>query len=327
MFRQLLVPLDRSALAEQALGQATAIVRKARAALDVVLVHEPLPFAGFADAPWNSAQWQDEHKYLETIVQELATGASIDVSHSMMRGGVVEMICRRAHDIDADLIVMTSHGRTGISRSWLGSNADGVIRESRIPVLLLRPAENWMRHDAPRGFNKIVVPLDGSDLGAAALLSAQALARCSGASIALLRVVQPVPLIIVDPNMPLAYVPQIQDEAATDRLVREARHEMAEIARRTRETADVTIEAQVIVGASVAHAIIEFACGHDVDAIAMSTHGRGATRLLIGSVADKVLRASGLPMLLYRPVGLDLRQHALPTGREQWEPQHSLSRA
>ena len=62
MFTQVLVPLDRSPLAEQALGQAVAIARASHAALDVVLVHEPLPFAGFRDAPWNAEHLSDDQK-------------------------------------------------------------------------------------------------------------------------------------------------------------------------------------------------------------------------------------------------------------------------
>jgi nucleotide-binding universal stress UspA family protein len=198
MFRQLLVPLDRSALAEQALGQAAAVARASHAAMDVVLVHEPLPFAGYADAPWNAERWSGEHEYLETIARELVSGATVAVSHEVMRGGVVEMICQRAHDVDADLIVMTSHGRTGLSRMWLGSVADGVIRRSSVPVLLLRPVENENRHAAAHVFKKILVPLDGSAVGADALPPAQALAHLSGARLVLLRVVQPVPMILVD---------------------------------------------------------------------------------------------------------------------------------
>jgi nucleotide-binding universal stress UspA family protein len=110
MFRQLVVPLDRSPLAEQALGRAAAIARAAHAQLDLVLVHEPIPFVGFRDAPWNEDEWAGEQKYLDRMVQEVVSGATIPVSHQVMRGGVVEMICKRALELDADLIVMTTHG-------------------------------------------------------------------------------------------------------------------------------------------------------------------------------------------------------------------------
>lgn len=304
MFRKLLVPLDRSPLAEQAVGTADAIARASHAAIDVVLVHEPLPFAGFGDAPWNVDQWNDEHKYLESIVDEIVSGASVSVTHAVMRGGPVEMICQRAHDVDADLIVMTSHGRTGLSRSWLGSVADAVLRRSAVPVLLLRPVEGKSRRDAAHHlFKHVLVPLDGSGRAVDILSSAVALARSSGARVTLLRAVQPVPAILPDAGMPFIYPPTIQDDAATDRLVDEAKQELAEVARRLREDG-TAVDSHVVVAAHVANAILEFAHGYDVDVIAMTTHGRGASRLLVGSVADKVIRASGLPMLLLRPLSV-----------------------
>jgi len=304
MFRQILVPLDRSALAEQALGRAAALARAAHATLDVIVVHEPLPFAAYSDVPWHAEQWGYENQYLDTIVQELVSGATIAVSHRVLRGGAVEMICQRAREIDADLIVMTSHGRTGLSRLWLGSVTDGVIRRSGIPVLVLRPVDNRNRHEATHAFSKILVPLDGSPLSADALSSATSLAQCHSARIALLRVVQPIPLIMPDAGLGVAYSAAIPDQKATDELTEEAKQEVAEVARRLRIDTGLEIESFVVVESNVARAIIDFADGHDIDAITMSTHGRGASRLLLGSVADKVLRASGLPLLLHRPIAV-----------------------
>jgi len=305
MFRQLLVPLDRSPLAEQAVGQAAAIARAAHSRLDLVLVHEPLPVAGFGDAPWNEDQWTGEAKYLERMANEVTSGATIPVSHNVMRGGVVETICERALEVDADLIVMTSHARTGVSRAWLGSVADGVIRRSGAPVLLLRPVETKAARTAAHHlFKKILVPLDGSSIAADALASAGTLARCSGAKLVLLRIVKPVPMILIDPGLPLMFPPPVPDDVLTNRLVDDAKEQLADIAGRTAETVGIDVESHVVVESTVAHAIIAFAYAHEVDVIAMSTHGRGASRLLIGSVADKVLRGSGLPILLHRPIGV-----------------------
>lgn len=305
MFKKLLVPLDRSPLAEQAIGQATAIARAAHASIDVILAHEPLPFAGFGDAPWNVEERKYEDKYLETIADEISSGAGVPTTHNVMRGEPVEMIYNRARDINADLIVMTSHGRTGLSRAWLGSVAHGVLRRSTIPVLMLCPVENKTdRKAAHHLFKHILVPLDGSEFSADILSHATALAQCSGARVTLLRVVRPVPMVMVDVDMSLGYPPMIPDQALTDQLVDEANAEIAEVARQIRHGGYADVDAEVVVAGSTAHAIIDFAMGHSVDAIAMSTHGRGASRLLMGSVADKVVRASGLPMLLIRPVGV-----------------------
>jgi nucleotide-binding universal stress UspA family protein len=305
MFRKLLVPLDRSPLAEQAVGQAAAIARASHAEIDLILVHQPLPFAGFSDEPWNAEQWNDEEKYLEWIAGELTSGASIHATHSVLRGEAVDMICKRAWEVDADLIVMTSHGRTGLSRAWLGSVADGVLRHSAVPVLMLRPVESKAdRLAAHHLFEHILVPLDGSALAADIISSASALGRCSGARVTLLRVVQPVPLMTVDVDMSFTYPPFIQDDEATQHLVEEAKQQLDEMLRRLAEETGVKVDAHVVVSSRVAQAIMDFASGHAVDAIAMSTHGRGASRFLLGSVADKVLRGSALPMLIHRPIGV-----------------------
>jgi nucleotide-binding universal stress UspA family protein len=296
MFSKVLVPLDRSSLAEQALGRAAAIARASHAIMDLVLVHEALP-AGDNDAS------RADDRYLESVANEVSTGASIPVSHATVEGAPAEMISARARDVGADLIVMTSHGRTGLSRWWLGSVADAVVRRSSVSVLILRPVEKPAdRFAATRLFSRVLVPLDGSRLAADALDAASALARCCQATVVLLRVVPPVPLISAyDVNQPMTYPAAIPDMEATDKLVQDVVRQMEEVARVVRERGGVKVEAHVIVGGHVADAIIDFARGHSIDVIAMSTRGRGASRVLLGSVADKLLRASGLPILLRRP--------------------------
>jgi nucleotide-binding universal stress UspA family protein len=278
------------------------------------MVHEPLPFAGFGDAPWNLEEWKYEDQYLEAIAAEVSTGAAVPVTHNVMGGEAVEMIYLRACDVEADLIVMTSHGRTGLSRWWMGSVAHGVLLRSPVPVLMLRPIEGKSdRKAAHHLFKHILVPLDGSAFSAEILAHATALAQCSGARVTVLRVVRPVPSVILDVGLPFVYPPVVPDAMLTASLVDEANAEIADVARQIRHGGYADVDAQVVVAASVAQAIIDFAMEHGVDAIAMSTHGRGASRLLMGSVADKVVRASGLPMLLLRPVGVSEESVATET--------------
>lgn len=309
MFKKILVPLDRSVIAEQAVGQAALIARRAHAAIDLVTVHVPFPFAGFSNEPWDDKEAAAEATYLETIRAELRSGSEVPASYVVLNGEPADHIRLRALDVGADLIVMTTHGRTGFSRLWLGSVADSVIRHSTVPVLLLRPAKSSRGRTAARhAFKRILVPLDGSALAADALGPATDLAAATGATLVLLRVVLPVPMATAyDPAIPLAYQPLIPDEQATAGVAADARREIETIASRLREDTGLDVSANVVVDGQVADAIVEFAQTHDVDAIAMSTHGRGATRWLLGSVADKVLRGSGLPVLLRRPPAVSAR--------------------
>ena len=304
MFKTILVPLDRSALAEQAIGQAALIARGAKAALDLVLVHTPFPFVGHAESSIDEAEWSAEHTYLEAVQKDLESGAGVPVTHTVMRGAAAQHICAHAADVNADLVVITSHGRTGISRAWLGSVADAVVRHSATPVLMLRPTDTpHARLAARHSFRRILVPLDGSRLAADALGPALDLARATGASIVLLRVLQPVPLLIpYDGTVPFVYQPMVVDDAATEIVLEEATQKLAALAHRLQDDEGVPISAEVVLDSRVADAIVHFARGHDIDVIAMSTHGRGASRWLLGSVADKVLRGSELPVLLRRPV-------------------------
>jgi nucleotide-binding universal stress UspA family protein len=303
MFKTLLVPLDGSALAEQSLGQAAAIARATGAAIDLVTVHQPAAKDGYGADPRDDHSWSDEHRYLETVASELTAGGSIRASHSMLSGDPEEMISRRAADIDADLIVITSHGRTGFSRTWFGSVADGLVRRGPAPVLILRPiAGDARRVAAHRLFNHVLVPLDGSALAAEILPTAIDLARCSSARITLLGVVQPIPASAVDPMNLLPYSIVFIDDHVTKRRVEAATKDLSELSTRLAAEGLESVEAHVMVAENVAHGIVEFARSHDVDLVAISTHGRGTSRYFVGSVADKVLRSSGLPILLRRSV-------------------------
>ncbi len=303
MFRKLLVPLDRSSLAEEAIGQAASIARESGATIDLVLAHEPIAFGGFADLPWESDS-SAEQKYLESIAAELDSGARVRATCAVVRGAPGDMIGQRARDIGADLIVMTSHGRTGFSRTWLGSVADAVMRRSAIPVLMLRPEEGTSnRRTAAQSVDRILVPLDGSALAIGILPAAMNLARATHASIVLLRVVPVIPVMTAyEPTVPVTSMPIVPDKPATQQLADEANAELTSVARRLHEDTGVAVDGEVVVAEQIAQAIVDQVAARDVDVVAMSTHGRGASRWLFGSVADKVLRSSRVPVLLYRPV-------------------------
>ncbi len=247
-----------------------------------------------------------EQKYLEAVADELKSGAQVTATCSVLRGAPAEMIIRRAREVGADLIVMTSHGRTGLSRTWLGSVADAVMRKSAIPVFMLRPereSETTKRRVAARGVKRILVPMDGSALATGIVPAATDLARTAHASITLLRVVPIVPIVMAyEPTLPVTSLPVVPDEAATQQLVDVATIELESAAQRLHEETGIAVDSHVVVSGHAAQAIVDQAEARNIDVIAMSTHGRGASRLLLGSVADKVLRSSRVPVLLYRPV-------------------------
>ena len=311
MFHSILVPLDRSALAEQALGQAAAVARAADAEIHLVLAHEQEPGGGFDDAPWHAAQHDTEESYLRAIADELARGCGVRVSYGVIRANAVDAICTRAREIRANLVVMTSHGRTGLSRAWLGSVADGVMRRSSIPVLMLRPVSSARdRLAAKQPFKKILIPLDGSPNAEHMIAAASELAWCGHGRLMLLRVVEPVPQVFVDAGVPYGLPAPVEDEEATHALVDEATRDLARVVRALKDGGVEPVDARVVIAPQVAQAILDCANGYQIDLIAMSTHGRGTSRLLVGSVADKVLRGSHLPVMLQHPKALKQSERA-----------------
>ena len=300
MFKRLLVPLDGSDFAEQALPRAGAIARKSNATVHLLLAHVRIPYAGYEDVPWFGEQTSDEREYLARVASGPAL-SSLNVTWTVLKGDPVETICREAAEGDTDLIVMASHGRTGLSRTWIGSVAHGVIRKSGVPVLLVRPAEHKPgRADESSGIRRILMTIDGSSLSEEIIPVAMEIARSEGASVTVVRVVEPVMSMPPITSMPLAFSPGAYDDNITSNLVAAAGREMQLIAQSLKKVASV-VETRVIVAQSAARAILDIAKSENADVIAMATHGRGASRLLLGSVADKVLRGSDAMMLLQCP--------------------------
>jgi nucleotide-binding universal stress UspA family protein len=202
-----------------------------------------------------------------------------------------------AREMEVDLVVMTTHGRSGLSRMWLGSVADGVVRRSQVPVLLLRPSHADLDYDEELRPAHILCPLDGSELSRGILDAALWLGGLSDARYTLLRVTLPVPLL-----RPQFVTPEAGNEARlTEEEQARAKAEMEQLAAPLRERG-LHVETEVVSHGVPAVAILDYAATHAVDLIALATHGRGGwSRLALGSVADKVLRGSLMPVLVYRP--------------------------
>jgi nucleotide-binding universal stress UspA family protein len=178
-----------------------------------------------------------------------------------------------------------------LARFWLGSVTDALVRQVNAPLLLLRP------DTPPPVVRQILIPLDGSALAERAIEPALALGATLQAEYTLLRIVEP---ITDAQSAPVLYD---LDAARSQPHLAEAHAYLDDLARRLR-AAGATVHGLLSVAWKPASAIIEAARERQADLIAMATHGRsGLKRLLLGSVADKVLRGSELPLLLIRPEG------------------------
>jgi nucleotide-binding universal stress UspA family protein len=284
-FKRILVPLDGSELAERALPFARSLAH---------LVGGNLILARVADGRRPFGDPVEAQIEAEAYLERLADGrqAGCVAERSLPYGDPATEIARLAGERSVDLIVMSTHGRDGLGRALRGSVADTLVRTTQLPLLLVRaglPLARW-----EHGLRRILVPLDGSELAEAALPRVAALARASGARVTLLQVVGP-PAPELRPSE-VAGLPE-DDEALAER----ARRYLAGAAARLSEQG-VGVETEVAFGWPAERIGAAAAEGH-ADLIAMSTHARGGLdRLIVGSVADQVLRRAEVPVLLVRGV-------------------------
>lgn len=300
MYHKILVPLDGSTFGEHALPIALGIARRCGATLELVHVHvavmpifvEAMPAL---DDPQDARNRERERAYLDELARRLSASGQVAVTTTLLDDPIAEAIHEHTVATNADLVVMTTHGRGALSRFWLGSVADALARRTPIPVLLVRPGETEPDLDREPGFKRILIPLDGADLSKQVLPHAVALGMLAQAEYTLLQVVEPV----VGAHAAGMYAAGI-DEQATEELRAAAGVYLERVAKPLRDES-LRVRTAVAVG-QPAVAILDYARAHAVDLIAMETHGRsGLSRLLLGSIADKVLRGATAPVLLHRP--------------------------
>lgn len=303
-FQSILVPLDGSPLAEQAIPVAVAIAERARCKLKLVLVHQPLLAIepGPAFTKIELAMQKANRDYLRSVAAPLRERLGRLLSSAVLEGPVVQTLARYARELGSDLLVMTTHGRGGIRRAWLGSVADRLIRTAEVPILVMRPTGPRTPAPSPE-LKEMLLPLDGSPLAEAVLEPAVALARLWDAEISLVQVVRPV-VLTSDPPLPF---PTGYSDQVTRIRREEAQDYVQDIAERLRESG-VRASGIAVTGGGVAETLLDLARPDRVSLMAVATHGRGgARRFVLGSVADKLVRAAEVPLLVVRPTGRRVR--------------------
>lgn len=299
MVSRIVVPLDGSQLSHAALPLARGLAEQTGASVTLLSVMDPP--RDFYISP----QGGDRTRYSASDIDHLADegnrlqgylnqmGASfqgLTVHTSIRLGNAAEQILEEAESSRNAVVIMASHGRSGIGRSLLGSVASRVVRGGTVPVFVIRASEDSKAEYGSVGINKVLIPLDGSLIAEQALASVH---REFGASVeyALVRVIEP-----VAPGQ--AYAPETIAEY--DRMAREnAEQYLARIAGWLRDEGS-TVTYQVRAD-TAANGIIAMGAEAQADLIAMTTHGRtGIGRFLIGSVAERVLHNSERPVMMIR---------------------------
>ena len=307
MFKHILVPLDGSTRAESALPAAARIARAYGASITLLRVAEPPAEYGAYLRTLVEDEKAEATSYLERVAKsdELK---GIDTDIKVPGGVVAPTIIAAVQTAHANLVVMCSHGYTGFKRWVLGSTAEKIARHAPVPLLILREGETFSAL-SPQKPVRALVALDGSPFSEAVfepaiyLVAGLAYTLPQSGELHLLRVID-----LPRTSGRLRSQANI-DSQTRDQAKQEAHAYLDGLMARLDETelAELNIEATTSVESDpdVAEAIIKQAEGSETgsyDLIAMATHGRGGIdHFVMGSVTERVLHTTKLPLLVVRP--------------------------
>jgi nucleotide-binding universal stress UspA family protein len=285
-FNHVLVPLDGSAFSEQALPLAGTLchVYDARLTLMSAVRGVTIPEGQYGLV---RAGHSEQETYLSQVAARLRA-KGLDVDHILTAGPVAETINMLSDEIGVDLVVTSTRGRSGIQRWLIGSVANKIVQLVSMPVLLVKPTSG--RPAKAPAFKKLLVTLDGSEFAERVLPYARALARSFESEILLLSV----------PEVPEAQMYGAMADVVDALRVqaeRETRQYLGEIAAVLRVDG---LDARVLVaGSGPARTIVAVSESEEIDLTMLATHGRGGLdRLLVGSVAERVVQHTPCPVFL-----------------------------
>lgn len=311
MYRRMLVPLDGSQLAETVCTYATELA--GRLDIDVVLLHVSSPTVqGLVSMELAYIEHMAElakHQVKET--QKKTDGEQkskpVKVTGELVVGYAADEILRYAEENAIDLIVLASHGRSGLKRWTVGSVAGKVMSSSKIPVWLIQagtheeiPYDKWPGRT-------LIVPLDGSELAESVLPHVETLAAQRGTEpvdVVLVRIAEPM-------NIPTYYSPDMSGvslnwgnfiQQETIRRKQAAKDYLAEVEKRLKKK-NIAVKSVVIEG-KPNDEVVDYANKTPFSMIIMATHGRsGLSRLVYGSVAANILHGATRPIFIVKPQG------------------------
>ncbi|SDY20690.1 universal stress protein [Halobellus clavatus] len=270
---RILVPLDGSESAMPALEHGISLAVEADATVHLVAVVDPYGLSSVAERSEVEAELEEAVTDAAARVQDAGATVRTAVESGFPHEELLSVVDREG----IDLIAMGTHGRTGLDRYVLGSVAEKLVRLSPVPVLTVREDAT-----GERPYRNVVVPTDGSDAAVPAERWGVGLADRFGAGVRALSVVPVGPVRSSETTAAL-------EEAAT-----------AAVERVTSRATEAGVESSQVIEHGVPHRKILDVCERtSADLVVLGTHGRtGVERFVLGSVAEKVVRLSEMPVLV-----------------------------
>lgn len=291
-FNKILVPVDFGECSDKAVQYAIKLAQRLEA--EITLLHVDEFFQGLLpEESYQPGEMQEALKTRQQLLQEqlqpyleMGKQRHLKLEYAITQGeSVAEKILEHLRQETYHLVVMGTHGRTGLRHLFLGSIAEKVVRFSPAPALTLHPSVACCRMD------HFLVPVDFSDHSRQALEYAAAFARLAGARITLLHVIE---RIIYPAFYPEGYYPRSDFEPKLHEQVLE------NLGMLCADYGDIEINSAAAAGRT-SEEICHFAAANGVDLIIMATRGlSGLQHLIVGSTTEQVVRRSFTPVLTVR---------------------------
>jgi nucleotide-binding universal stress UspA family protein len=295
MFKRILIPLDGSELAERSLPVALPIAQAQGS--ELILMRVPLAEKMMTSYPaeysllWPEQSLQLSRKmstdYLQQVLAEHAS-SGVPIRAMVVDGDVAGGIVDTVEEEQADLIIMTTHGYSGLTRWMLGSITERVLREAHCPVLAIRNGQP-LAH--------LLITLDGSYLAETALAPGFSLAQALKSRVTLLQIVPAKGLL------DWGQIEQVDAEKESEIQAEVMDNAYLHLEQLVGSHAPRGLEVKIeVASGSPAATILDYIERHQVDVTVMATHGRtGLRRWVYGSITEKVMRGANCSMLIVRP--------------------------
>ena len=304
MPNHILVPLDGSHLAECVLPHAAAIARAFESRLMLLRVLAPPSSAGQL-RPVDPLDWHiakaEAQTYLDKWTARLWE-ADTQADNALVEGSVAERIIEFAHTCDVNLLVLSSHGQSGLSGWNISSIVQKVILRAYMPMMIVRAYRPVSYDLAGFHYQRLLVPLDGSQRAECALPLAIALARSHEARLLLAHVAH-------RPEMIRHTPPAREDVELADRIAKRNQLNASKYLEQIQTPPSLEVQTRLLVSASTAAALHELIAQENVDLVVLSAHGHsGGTKWPYGSVALNLVTFGTSPLLIVQdlsPVELE----------------------
>lgn len=295
MFEKIIAPLDGSSLAESALPHLASLSLAYEADVTLVQVLECADSA--ANGQVDPMRWEmcksEAEAYLAGVRDRLQETGVQHLSTALLEGQPAERICEYVRANDMDLVALSSHGKSGLSRWNVSSVARKVIQHARVSTLLARAYRpSTLESPEKATYTRLMVPLDGSKRAECALPVAVTLARFFDAQLLIGQV-------IAEPETPRMLPLTTEDRQLVERFVERSKKASAKYMEELQDRLSFAFEQLLEVSDDTAAALHEMVQKNEIDLVVLSAHGySGKTKWPFGSITTSFIEYGGVPLLM-----------------------------